>query len=119
MSDSFDGGRDSIYLRHILECIAAIESYTEGGKVDFLENGLVSDGVLRRLQVMAESTQRLSSGLKKAAPGIDWRALSGFRNVLVHDYLGGIDLEQVWMAIEHELPALKIEVGRLLRGLFD
>jgi hypothetical protein len=28
-------------------------------------------------------------------------------------------LEQVWMAIEHELPALKIEVGRLLRGLFD
>jgi len=40
---------------------------------------------------MAESTQRLSEDLKAKAPEVDWRALSGFRNVLVHDYLGGID----------------------------
>jgi uncharacterized protein with HEPN domain len=35
---------------------------------------------------------------------VDWRALSGFRNILVHEYLGGIDLERTWDIIENYLP---------------
>lgn len=63
---------------------------------------------------MAESTQRLSNGLKVQAPNVDWRALAGFRNVLVHDYLGGIDVERVWDAIENYLPELEIAVRELM-----
>lgn len=70
---------------------------------------MIRDAVLRRLQTMAESTQRLSDELKQA-PQIDWRALSGFRNILVHDYLNGIDNERVWIAIERYLPDLKVAV---------
>lgn len=33
----------------------------------------------------------------------DWRALSGFRNVLVHDYLG-VDLELVYQATQEQIP---------------
>ncbi|HEV2147857.1 MAG TPA: HepT-like ribonuclease domain-containing protein [Longimicrobiaceae bacterium] len=32
--------------------------------------------------------------------------VSGFRNMLVHDYLG-IDLDRVWAIIEQDMPALK------------
>ncbi len=38
---------------------------------------------------------------------INWCALSGFRNVLAHDYLGGIDLSQIWDAVESDLPRLE------------
>jgi len=69
---------------------------------------------LRRLQIMAESTQRLSDRLKAQAPNVDWRALSGFRNILVHDYLGGISLSRVWDAVENNLPILKQEVQLML-----
>jgi uncharacterized protein with HEPN domain len=107
--------RDLIYLTHIMECIEAIETYTTQGQKDFLSNALVQDAVLRRLQIMAESTQRLSDELKAQAPNVDWRALAGFRNVLVHDYLGGINLQRVWDAVENNLPALKGQVERILK----
>ena len=37
---------------------------------------------------------------------MDWRGLSGFRNVLVHDYLG-VDLDLVFRIVEHDVPRLK------------
>ena len=37
---------------------------------------------------------------------MDWNGLAGFRNVLVHDYLG-IDLELVYRAVEQDIPRLK------------
>jgi uncharacterized protein with HEPN domain len=108
---------DRLYLAHILECATLIQNYTQNGKTDFINSPLIQDAVLRRLQTMAESTQRLSESLKGEAPEIDWRALSGFRNVLVHDYLGGIDLEQVWDAVEYYLPDLERTVRSMMVSL--
>jgi uncharacterized protein with HEPN domain len=105
---------DSVYLKHIAECVGLIQDYTRNGKAEFITSSLVRDAVLRRLQTMAESTQRLSQELKVQAPSVDWRALAGFRNVLVHDYLGGIDVERVWDAIENYLPELEIAVRELM-----
>ncbi|MDI9639096.1 DUF86 domain-containing protein [Geitlerinema splendidum] len=108
--------RDRVYLEHILECTTLIQDYTRNGKAEFMESSLVRDAVLRRLQTMAESTQRLSETLKAQAPGVDWRALAGFRNVLVHDYLGGIDFERVWDAVELYLPGLEMAVRELIEA---
>ena len=102
--------RDRIYLQHILQCIEKIKEYTCDGKESFFNNSLIQDAVLRRLQTMAESTQRLSDDLKANAPDVDWRALSGFRNILVHDYLDGVDLDRVWNAIANYLPRLESAV---------
>lgn len=78
---------DRIYLKHILECIQRIQNYTGGGKELFMGSTLIQDAVLRNLQILAESTQRLSQDLKAAHPSVDWRAIAGFRNILVHNYL--------------------------------
>ena len=86
--------KDKVYLEHILECLIKIKQYTRKGRKCFLEDDLIQDAVLRRLQTMAESTQRLSDDFKVKVTEVDCRALSGFRNVLVHEYLGGIDLER-------------------------
>ncbi|MDO3377818.1 HepT-like ribonuclease domain-containing protein [Geoalkalibacter halelectricus] len=89
-----DEKRDQIYIRHMPECIERIERYaTDTDKKRFLKDTLVQDATLRVLQVMAESSQRLSAEAKESHPEIDWRGISGFRNILVHDYLGGIDLD--------------------------
>lgn len=42
-----------------------------------------------------------------------WRELAGFRNVIVHGYLG-IDLDAVWLVIEQDLPALSAALERML-----
>lgn len=84
---------NAVYLQHIIESIRRIEENTSGGRDDFLGSHTLQDAVLRNLQTLAESTQRLSFEAKADEPGVDWRAISGFRNVLVHNYLG-IDLER-------------------------
>ena len=99
--------RDQTYILHILESIERIDQYVNGDRNRFFNDTMLQDAVLRVLQVMAESSQRLSAEIKSSKEHIDWRGIAGFRNILVHDYLGGIDLELIWQVIEQELPALK------------
>jgi len=86
---------DRLYLIHIREAIERIEEYTQKGEGTFLEDHKTQDAVLRNLHTMAESTQRISRDLKAKHSKIDWRTLSAFRNVIVHDYLG-ISLDRIW-----------------------
>jgi len=105
---------DTLYLIHIGECIGRIGSYTQGmTKEAFLAAEMVQDAVIRNLQTMAESTQRLSARAKESQPEIDWRKIVGFRNVLVHDYLG-VDLEKIWSIICNDLPVLEDAIGEML-----
>lgn len=106
---------DRLYLIHISECLHRIETYVgQSGKEEFLASSLLHDAVIRNLQVMAESTQRLSASLKTDYPNVDWYRIAGFRNILVHDYLG-VDLEIVWQVIIKDLPDLKQSIAAMLR----
>ena len=110
------GAADRVLLAHIRECIGRIEEYTGRERTIFFESHLVQDAVVRNLQTLAESTQRLSQTLKDAEQSLPWRAIAGFRNVLAHGYLG-IDLEAVWSVVEKDLPALSSAVERMARSI--
>ena len=105
---------DRLYLNHILECANRIQEYVKGGREVFLKDQQVQDAVLRNLQIMTESCQRLSPELKQKHPVVDWRGLSGFRNILVHEYLG-VDLEIVWELIDQKLKSLSSVVDNELK----
>lgn len=107
---------DRLYLRHILACIERIERYTAEGRAHFLADEKTQDATLRNLQTLAESTQRLSDALKTRYAEVDWRSITGFRNVVVHDYLG-IALGQIWAIVEVDLPLLRATVERMLSDL--
>lgn len=97
---------DELYRIHICECIARIESYMKNiGYEVFLNTPLIQDAVLRNLQTLAESTQRLSDNFKSSRLEIEWYKIAGLRNILVHDYLG-TDLETVWNIVKNNLPHL-------------
>lgn len=104
---------DRLYLIHIKECVDKIDRYSSEGRAEFFANTMVQDAIVRNLQTLAESTQRLSNKTKQEKPEIDWRAIAGFRNVVVHDYLG-VDLDQIWHIIEFDLPGLKTHIDSLL-----
>jgi uncharacterized protein with HEPN domain len=96
---------DRLYLNHILECTNRVKECVQDGRDKFLADHIIQGAVLRNLQIMTESTQRLSQELKDRNPEVDWRGLSGFRNILVHEYLG-VDLEIVWELVEQKLLSL-------------
>jgi uncharacterized protein with HEPN domain len=107
---------DSVYLKHILQCIERIAEDTRAGRDFFLSSHLHQDAVLRNLQILSESTQYLSLALKAQHPEIDWKRIAAFRNLLVHDYLG-IDMERIWEIVQRDLGELRLAAASLLHGV--
>lgn len=97
---------DQVYIEHILECIRRIEENTAQGREVFVASHTLQDAVLRNLQTLSESTQHLSAEVTVQHPNIPWKQIAGFRNVIVHNYLG-IDLNLIWTVIQRDLPPLK------------
>lgn len=107
---------DRVLLAHMRDCLERIVEYTNAERASFNASRLVQDAVIRNLQTLAESSQRLSSEIKLTEPQIPWRELAGFRNVIVHGYLG-VDLGAVWLVVEQDLPALTQAVSRMITRL--
>ncbi len=105
---------DKLYLIHMSECINRVNKYTTGGRDEFMSQSLIQDAVVRNLQVMAESSKRISDERKNRHLEVDWQEISGFRNILVHDYLG-VDLELVWNIVTNELPGLEMAILSMLK----
>jgi uncharacterized protein with HEPN domain len=101
-----------LYAHHILECIQKIELIQERGSIN--EDSILYDATLRNLQTLSEATQRLPDTLKATFPDIPWKQISGFRNILVHEYLGKIDATAVQRIITEDLPSLENVVKQLL-----
>ena len=54
--------------------------------------------------------------IEASEPGVPWRAISGFRTILVHDD-PAIDVDAVWLVMDRELPQLKAALQRMATRL--
>ncbi len=104
---------DLLFLGHILQCISNVKEDCAGGRSAFDASRTIRDSVVRNLQVLAESTQRLSDRAKAARPDIPWANVAGFRNRLVHDYFR-IDTDLVWRVVADHLPELELAAKDLV-----
>lgn len=98
-----------LYIEHILEAIKLIQEYLgDCNKEQLSENHMMYDAILRNLQTLSESVQKIPDEIKKDYPQITWKDIAGFRNILVHNYLEGIDCDIIWVITKNELPKLQL-----------
>jgi len=74
------------YAHHILDAIAKIRRIETRGNI--VDDDILYDAALRNLQTLSEAAQQLPDDRKTLCPDILWREIAGFRNILVHNYLG-------------------------------
>lgn len=109
-----------VYIDHILESINLIQEYLKDcTKEQLSQNPMRYDAVLRKLQILSESVQKIPDELKKNYPDIPWKDISGFRNILVHNYLEGIDCDIIWVVTQQELPKLQRVIVVMKENLND
>ncbi len=104
---------DRLYLQHIHEALDKIASYTQDGQDAFKANSMAQDAVIRNFEIIGEASKQLGDEIKSREPGIPWRSVSGFRDVLIHNYMG-VDLDEVWNVVQNHIPALREAIRRLL-----
>lgn len=107
-----------LYIQHILDSIEHIDQFLEGiEKEDFIADRMRYDATLRNLQTLSEATQKLPQEIKDKYLAIPWKDISGFRNILVHDYLEGLDFNIVWHIVKCELIPIKMAMLDMKRNV--
>jgi uncharacterized protein with HEPN domain len=72
---------------------------------DFRQDELIYDAIIRNLEIIGEATKNLPEEVKSQFPGVEWRKISGLRDVIAHAYFG-IDDSIIWEIIQFKIPHL-------------
>lgn len=102
-----------IYVDHMLEAIANIETDTAGYDFEeFRKDRRVRQLVERNLEIISEASRRLPQVSKDAEPQIPWRPIAGIGNVIRHDYHHTYPTV-LWETCAKHLQPLKDALGRI------
>lgn len=72
---------------------------------EFVADDMAQSAVIRELQVIGEAARFTSAETRDTYPQIDWPAMVGMRNRLVHGYFS-IRLDVVWLTAQVDIPPL-------------
>lgn len=89
-----------------MESLEIIEEHLRNSP-DGLGNITVYDAVLRRVHTLSESACKLPEDIKQNHPSVEWQRFHRTRNIVVHDYLGDREPEDISYFIREHLPRLQ------------
>ena len=108
---------NTVFLRHILDCIGKINRYLQGFDFDkFKRNEEKIDSVVRNVEIIGEAANNLTRDFRSKPSQIEWRKIINTRNRIIHGY-STVDLEIIWNITQNDLPKLKIEIEKILEEL--
>jgi len=76
---------DRLYLHHILERCHRITRFIGPGREAFMESDELRDAVIRNGEVIGEAAKRISPETRGSPAMLDWKAICGMPDVLIHD----------------------------------
>ena len=103
------------YLRHIFDETAYLIAESKGlAKNAFIRNQTLQKAFVRSIEIIGEATKKLPDEFKQQHPKIEWRAIAGMRDKLIHSYFG-VDYDLVWDVVIDKVPALHEEIKKMIR----
>jgi len=107
------------YLRHILDETMYLTDHAQGlSKDKFMQDDTLQRAFVRSLEVIGEATKNISAELRQKYSHIDWRAIAGMRDRLIHHYFG-VDYDIVWDAVTSRIPSLQREIQQIIQSESD
>jgi len=106
-----------IFLEDIIQSADKIRRYTKGLEYDdFVRNEMVTDAVLRNLEIIGEAAGNIPDDIRSRYPHIPWRRIVGLRNIVIHAYFN-VDLNIIWQIVTVNLPEIRHDIGSVLEDI--
>lgn len=103
-----------ILFEDLIASINRIETYTKDLSYNnYISNQMVIDAVVRNIEIIGEIAKQIPDDVKTKVPEIPWKALSGIRNRIVHEYFN-IDVSIIWQIVSKDLTELKLNIEKIL-----
>ena len=103
-----------LFLDDMLKACDKVMRFTRGLSLEqFQADEKTFDAVMRDLEIIGEAAKHIPDEMRRQHPGIHWREISGFRDIVAHEYFG-LDMEVVWDVITRQVPTLHNQLKRLL-----
>ena len=97
---------DEYFLTKIINDLEFIEKHMRNVTYDeFAENEILQDSMMFRLIQVSENAKKLTEEYKEKKSDVPWRAISGLRNKIVHEY-GGVDYRIVFDTLKEDVSYL-------------
>jgi len=105
----------NIYLEDIVNSCDKISTYiTDLNSESFKSDNKTVDAVVRNIEIIGEAASKVTEDVRNKHQDIEWKAIIGMRNILIHEYFG-VDVEQVWLTATEEIPSLRNKVSEILQ----
>lgn len=104
------------FLQHILDEAQYLMDHAGVlSKAQFLGDETLKRAFVRSLEIIGEAAKQIPDDLRKKYPHIEWRAMAGIRDRLIHDYFG-VDYDIVWDVIISKVPVLQREIRQIVHN---
>ena len=103
------------YLRHILDEGRYLSTQAKASDRErFMRDETAKRAFVRSIEIIGEATKNVPPEFRGRYPDVEWRAMAGMRDRLIHDYLG-VDYEIVWDVAATKATALCSQIEGILR----
>ena len=102
------------YLQHISDEIDYLgRSVQHVEKDEFLQDETLKRAFVRSIEIIGEAAKHVPDDLRQQHPQMEWRAITGMRDRLIHGYFG-IDYDIVWDVVSNKIPSLAPIIKEML-----
>jgi uncharacterized protein with HEPN domain len=103
------------YLRHILDETEYLAVQANALSRDpFVQDETLKRAFVRSLEIIGEATKKVPPEFRQRYPNVEWRAMAGIRDRLIHDYFG-VDYDIVWDVVVNKVLVLREQIKEILR----